>query len=503
MRKPTTSQQLFTLTALGGIFIFALISLAFTEQLNAAIGQASVWIRNVFGHYYLYLGLGCVLFLLLIALGPWGRRKLGKPGSRPEFSRWAWISMLYSTGMGAGILLRAVQEPVYMRANPPLNGVRDAGLLAMEYTFFQWGLTPWAFYGLFGLLVGWAMYRHGQPGLPSSAIVQPSLRNRLGWGLDLIALWTTVFGVVASVSLGARQISGGLNYLLGIPPSLMGGIAIISIICAIGGYSAYRGIRKGIRWLSVWNIRLTIGLLVFVWLASDPLGVFLPLSKALFYYLIDFVPLSLAWGDYDPGTDFLTDWTYYYWAFWIAWAPFTGIFIARISKGRSLREFMLGVLLVPSLGTFTWFTVFGRGAFALIDQGQVSPGELGSIFSSLFIFLGSYPLGPGLNALSMLLLFGFLITSVDSAIYVLSVFSARIRTEPSDRLKLSWTIFLGLSCVGIFFLSGLRPNLDVLGTTQKLLIVTSLPLALSMTFLPVSFIGSLLRGNLVSAEKNT
>ncbi len=495
MRNPSTSRSLFTRTALGGILIFALISLAFTEELNTAIGQASVWIRNVFGHYYLYLGLGCVLFLLFIALGPWGRRKLGNPGSSPEFSRWAWISMLYSTGMGAGILLRAVQEPVYMRVNPPLEGARDPGILALEYTFFQWGLTPWAFYGLFGVLVGWAMYRHGQPGLPSSAIAQTQLRSRLGWSLDLIALWTTVFGVVASVSLGARQISGGLNYLMGIRPTLIGGIIIITVICAIGGYSAYKGIRRGIRWLSVWNIRLTIGLLLFVWLARDPLGIFLPLSKAVFHYLVDFVPLSLAWGNYNPGIGFLTDWTYYYWAFWIAWAPFTGIFIARISKGRSLREFMLGVLLVPSLGTFTWFTVFGQGAFALIDQGQLLPGEFGSIFSSLFIFLGSYPLGQGLNALSMLLLFGFLITSVDSAIYVLSVFSARTRKEPPDRLKLSWTIFLGLSCVGIFFLSGLRPNLDVLDTTQKLLIVTSLPLALCMAFLPVSFIRSLFWGD--------
>lgn len=490
--KLARSQRLFTGIALGGILVFALLSLVFTEALDQAINLASVWVRNIFGHFYLYLGLGCVLFLLAVSLGPWGRKRLGRIGEKPEFTRWAWVSMLYSTGMGAGILLRAVQEPVYMRGHPPLRGIAP-DTLALEYTFFQWGFTAWAFYGLFGLLVGWAMYRNGQAGLPSSAIGHEGTRKRVGGFLDLIALWSTVFGVVAAVSLGARQISGGLDYLLGIDPSLGGGTLIIAVICAFGGFSAYQGIRNGIRRLSSWNIGVTLALLGFVWLAHEPFGALAPFLRSLGRYLIDFVPLSIAWGPYDPGVAFLTDWTYYYWAFWIAWAPFSGIFIARISRGRTLREFLLGVLVLPSLGTFSWFTVFGQGAFNRIDHGRIGNNDLDSVFSSLFIFLETYPLGDLINGVALTLLFSFLITSVDSAIYVLSMFSARSPKEPSRRLRLAWTVFLGLSCVGIYFLSGLRPNLDVLQTAQKLLIVTSLPLALCMAVLPGFFLRSFMR----------
>jgi len=493
MKKIDRSTTVFLGIALSGILAFALLSVVFTESLDQWISSASLWIRSVFGSFYLYLGLGCVLFLMAVSLGPWGGFRLGKQDEQPEFSRWAWISMLYSTGMGSGILLRAVQEPVYMRAYPPLDLSTPSDILALEYTFFQWGFTAWAFYGLFGLLVGWAMYRKGLPGLPSSSIAHDRTRGQLGWIFDLIALWTTVFGVVSAVSLGARQISGGINHLLHIPPSLGWGGAIIGLTCTIAGYSAYRGIRKGIRLLSTWNIRVALFLMLFVWLAREPGSVFIPFFRSLGLYLRDFVPLSIARGAFDPGIEFLTDWTYYYWAFWIAWAPFTGIFIARISKGRTLREFLLGVLLLPSLGTFIWFTVFGQGAFSLIDQGVLKSGELGSIFRSIFVFLGEYPLGPFLNIAAMLLLFSFLITSVDSAIYVLSVFSGRSRQEPSRRLRLIWTAFLAISCMGIYVLSGLRPGLDVLDTAQKLLIVTSLPLALCMAVLPLSFLFKLVR----------
>lgn len=460
------------------MLILALLSLpAFvaTGPAYEGIEAVSLWVRNRFGPFYLWTGLGCVLAAVLIAISPLGSVRLGPDGEKPAHSLWAWTAMLYSAGMGAGILLRAVQEPVYFSRNPPYESALPDEVLALEYTFYQWGFTPWAFYGIFAMAVGYGIFVRNRP-VRISETVSDRIRSRAALGaIDVLTILTTVFGLVAAVGLGTAQIGGGLDFLSGWGDQLGSQLIIASLISALALISAWRGLDKGIKWLSKVNLLGALALLAFVLLAGDIGAIFRLFSEAGAAYLQHLLPMSLALEPYDPGEAFLTDWTYYYWAFWLAWAPFTGIFIARISRGRSIRQVLLGVLILPSLGTFLWFSAFGQSAFAQIDGWGSYAGEFSDVFSSIFVFLSAYPGAAGLNVLAILLLIGFLVTSVDSAIYVLSMFTDRGRQDPARRHRLLWGIFLWIATLAIMVLGRARPDVDVLTAAQKLLIVTSLP----------------------------
>lgn len=460
----------------------------YTAASYDAIEQASLWVRAYFGQFYLALGLGCVLLLLSVAISPWGKYKLGQPDEKPVFSRLAWISMLYSAGMGAGILLRAVQEPVFMQQHPPLQIDAAAETIALEFTFYQWGLTAWAFYALFALPIGYAVFKRKLPVVTSSAFARlfknrkTKRTNPFNKSVDILVVLTTVFGLVAAVGLGASQIKGGLNHLL---DADLGAGVIIALVTGIGLlalWSALSGVDKGIKNISTANIYLTLALLLFVFAQSDILAILSRFGIASYHYIIDFIPMSLALDNYDPGMDFLTDWTYYYWAFWLAWGPFTGIFIARISRGRRLREIIIGVLLIPSVGTFFWFSTFGESAFSVIDGWGSYQGEFDNVFTSIFKFLETYPLQGLVNSVVIVLLVSFLVTSVDSAIYVLSLFTDQ-RDEPGRGHRWAWGFILILFSVGLVLLGQARADSDVLTAVQKLLIITSLPLSLLLVLM--------------------
>lgn len=462
----------------------------YTKTSYDAIETASLWVRTYFGTFYLYLGLACVLLLVVVACSRWGTYKLGKPDDKPAFTRLEWISMLYSAGMGAGILLRAVQEPVYMQQNPPLQVNASAEIIALEFTFYQWGFTAWAFYAIFALAIGYAIFKRKLPVATSSSFARlfsDKNANRSGnffTSVDILTILTTVFGLVAAVGLGASQIKGGLNHLLGYELDYTVIILLVIIIGVLALFSALSGVEKGIKNISTLNIYLTVALLFFVLLQSDILTIFEQFFTAFYRYIVDFIPMSLAAGNYDPGKAFLTDWTYYYWAFWIAWAPFTGIFIARISQGRTLREIIIGVLLIPSLGTFFWFSTFGTSAFQMIQEWGNYSGEFDNVFTSIFKFLEQYPFQAVVNSVVILLLVSFLVTSVDSAIYVLSMFTDK-RPEPGKMHRWLWGIILMLFSVAIILLGQARADSDVLTAMQKLLIITSLPLSLLMVLMIV------------------
>ncbi len=479
------------------LFILALLSLpAFvaTGPVYESIEAASLWVRNRFGPFYLWTGLGCVIAALVIAISPLGAIRLGAAGEKPAHSLWAWTAMLYSAGMGAGILLRAVQEPVYFSQHPPYPSSMDPNVLALEYTFYQWGLTPWAFYGIFAMAVGYGIFVRNRP-VRISETVSHRIRSKSALAtIDILTILTTVFGLVAAVGLGTAQIGGGLDFLSGWGDHLGSQLAIASLISALALYSAWRGLDRGIKLLSKVNLLGALGLLAIVVLAGD-----IPAILGLFFraggtYLRDLLPMSLALGPFDPGEAFLTDWTYYYWAFWLAWAPFTGIFIARISRGRSIRQLLLGVLILPSLGTFLWFSAFGQSAFAQIDAWGGYAGEFSDVFSSIFVFLSAFPASGGLNVLAILLLVGFLVTSVDSAIYVLSMFTDGGRQDPGRRHRLLWGVFLWIATLAILLLGNARADIDVLSAAQKLLIITSLPFTLFLVSMSLLFLLDRLNG---------
>jgi glycine betaine transporter len=472
--------------------ISTLIVFIATEETYEAIEMASIWVRNYFGHFYLYLGLGCVLFLLAIALSPLGKIKLGAKNEKPEFTIWAWTAMLYSAGMGAGILLRAVQEPVFMQQNPPYLSDLPLDILALEFTFYQWGFTAWAFYGLFAMTIGYYLFVRKKKVLISSTI-EDILHNKTArTGIDVLTIMTTVFGLIAAIGLGTTQINGGLIHITSSNLGLVTTLFLTTLISALAFYSAWKGVDKGIQVLSKINILITLAVLFFTFFQSDILKILGNFLAATLHYILDFIPLSLAYGSYDPGITFLTDWTFYYWAFWLAWAPFTGIFIARISKGRSLRQLLLGVLIIPSLGTFFWFSVFGTSAFQLIEGWGSYNNEFNGVFSSIFVFFENYPFATFLNIITIVLLIGFLVTSVDSAVFVLSMFSDKGKKDPSKKHRIIWSLFIYLATIALILLGNAKPEVDILVAAQKLLIITSLPFAFFMVFMAMVFLKELL-----------
>lgn len=474
--------------SLGILLLLTLPVFFFTTESYHFIEAASLWVRNYFGYFYLYLGLGCVLLLLGLAISPLGSRRLGKKEDRPEYSNWAWISMLYSAGMGAGILLRAVQEPVYMFQHPPYESTHSPETLGLEYTFFQWGFTPWAFYGLFALIVGNALFVR-QKKVRVSNTIDDTIRSRpIRRAVDIITIITTVFGLIAAVGLGTTQINGGLNYLsdggFGIGTTL----ALAVLISVLAFISVWKGVNKGIKVISKFNILITLVLMTFIFVSNDMVAILLSYLRAGAAYLIDFVPMSIAWGSYNPGLTFLTDWTFYYWAFWLAWAPFTGIFIARISRGRTIRQLLLGVMIIPSLGTFLWFSVFGGSAFQMIaDRGGYN-GEYDNVFSSIFVFFESYQAAGLLHFTTIFLLISFLVTSVDSAVLVLSMFSDQGKKVPRRTHRLLWSAIVMISTLAIILLGHAREDIDVLVAIQKLLIITSLPFSIFMVIMTVIYL---------------
>ncbi|MBU2996297.1 BCCT family transporter [Cellulophaga baltica] len=482
------SKYFVLVVSIGILFTGTLFVFFTTETSYNAIDRASLWVRNYFGYFYLYLGFGCVIGLFAVAFSKYGTIKLGKQTTKPEYSLWSWIAMLYSAGMGSGILLRAVQEPVFMQQNPPFKSSIPETILALEFTFYQWGFTAWAFYGLFAVIVGYALHVKKKK-VKISATIDDHLKSKiLRGGVDILTIITTVFGLIAAVGLGTTQINGGLNHITNSDFGLLTTILLCVLISIIACYSAWQGVNKGIKIFSKLNIIVTFIILILVFVTNDMRSILVSFATATFYYIIDFIPMSLAIGSYNPGLEFLTGWTFYYWAFWLAWAPFTGIFIARISKGRTIRQLLLGVLIIPSIGTFFWFSVFGTSAFSLIEQWGVYNNEFGNVFSSIFIFFQQYPFATFLNITSIFLLISFLITSVDSAVFVLSMFTDNGSKNPKKAHRLIWSVFILLATIAIVLLGNIHAEIDVLQAVQRLLIVTSLPFSFFIIIMFAFFI---------------
>ncbi len=401
--------------------------------------------------------------------------------------------MLYSAGMGSGILLRAVQEPVYMQQHPPFDSTLDPNVLALEFTFYQWGFTAWAFYGLFALIMGYTLFVYKKRVLVSNTVKGLVSHKISLHGIDVITIVTTVFGLIAAIGLGTTQIHGGLEHVYNTNLGLEVTLLLTTVISVLACYSAWRGVNKGIKIISKFNILITLLLLLFVFFSGNVLDIVSIFLKTLWYYIIDFIPMSLALGNYNPGIDFLTDWTFYYWAFWLAWAPFTGIFIARISKGRSIRQLILGVLIIPSLGTFFWFSVFGNSAFQIIENWGSYNNEFGNVFSSIFVFFENYPAATILNNITMLLLISFLVTSVDSAVFVLSMFTDKGKKNPGKKHRLIWSFIILISTIALLLLGNANPEINVLTAVQKLLIITSLPFAFLIVFMSILFLKKVIK----------
>ena len=444
-----------------------------------------------FGWFYLLSALTILLFALYLVFSKYGNIRLGKDDDRPEYSYISWFAMLFSAGMGIGLVFYGVAEPVQHYMNPPMGieaGTVAAANASLQYAFFHWGFHPWAIYGMVGLVLGYFMFRKGSNSLISSTfypLLKDKVNGPIGKIIDILSIIATAFGVATSLGFGALQINGGLHEVFGIENKLAVQIIIIVIVTILYLISATTGLDKGIKILSNLNIGVAIGLMLFILITGPTSFIFDSFITTLGGYFQNIVGMSLNLAPFGDSS-WIEDWTIFYWAWWIAWCPFVGIFIARISKGRTIKEFLLGVLLVPSAFSFLWFSVFGGTALNLeIFHGAgIVDAVQEDVTSALFTTLKQLPLGTIAAVLAITLITTFFITSADSATYVLGMLSSKGSLNPKTGIKLVWGL-LQSSIAIILLISGGLEGLETM------LVITALPFAIILLGVCFSFMKAL------------
>lgn len=443
-----------------------------------------------FGWFYLISATAILIFVIYLAFSKYGNIKLGQDDDEPEYSTFSWLAMLFSAGMGIGLVFWGVAEPI-SHFFEPATGDPESGKAAAEslrFTFFHWGLHPWGVYALIALTLAFFKFRKGAPGT-ISATFQPLLGERtdgvLGKTIDIIAVFATVFGVATSLGLGAIQINGGLSYLnSNIPNSISTQLIIIAGVTILFTLSTLSGIGRGIKWLSNANIILAILLLIFFLLAG-PTTFLLDLFTTTIGNFIQYFPeMSFRMAPFnEENSSWIQNWTIFYWAWWISWSPFVGTFIARVSKGRTIREFIIGVLAVPTIFSMIWFSIFGGTGIYLEmfkDAGiweAMKQGEYTEI--ALFATLGELPWSTFLTVIAIILISTFFITSADSATFVVGMQTTNGMLNPPMSIKLTWGIIQASAAAVLLWAGGLE-------ALQTAAIVSAFPFVFILLFMMIS-----------------
>ncbi|ADC48308.1 OpuD, BCCT family glycine betaine transporter [Alkalihalophilus pseudofirmus OF4] len=457
--------------------LFVLWGTFFPTNLGQVMESAQTFFLTSFGWFYQLAASFFLLFALFLIFSKYGKIKLGKEHDKPEFNRLTWFAMLFSAGMGIGLLFYGVSEPISHYAEPPYGGeelarTSEAALIALRFTYLHWGFHAWAIYATVALALAYYKFRKQVPGLMSSTL-QPifgdKVRGPIGYTIDIIAVFATLFGVCASLGLGAQQINAGLNYLIGIPINFNIQLLIIGIITVLFIISASTGIKKGIKYLSNTNMILAVLLLIIMIIVGPTLFLLNLFTHTLGQYIQNLPQMGLRISPFNQESAAWTQgWTIFYWAWWISWSPFVGMFIARVSKGRTVREFVVAVLIVPTLVCAFWFAIFGgTGIYFDLIEGLDVAGQ--SLETGLFYVYNFLPLGGVLSVLTVLLISTFFITSADSATFVLGMQTTEGDLNPSVFIKISWGLILSASAV-VLMASG---GLDAL---QTAIIVSAFPL---------------------------
>ena len=467
--------------------IIIFVGIVFTKNFNLITKLLFQNLIAQFSPVYLILMLIITIFCICIAFSKYGNIKLGKDDDKPEFSNIVWFAMLFGAGMGIGLVFFGAYEPLCHLANPVgvTPGSEDALRFSMQQSFMHWGVQPWAAYCLIGLCLGYFQFRKEEPGLISTTLA-PVLENKnckkkVGVVVDTLTVFTTVIGVAASLGLGTMQICSGIEFIFGIENTIFLKLLIVTVVAVIYIGSAVSGLNNGMKKLSNINLILATLLLIGCFFVGPTLDIIKEFFIGIGNYVKEFLPQSLGIG-FSNNKDWLNDWRVFYWAFWISWTPFVGIFIARISKGRTIKEFVLGVTVLPAIISLVWFAVFG-----------VMGMELGLNFAkdaivitetSLFKVLSHYSLGTIFSIIAIVLLFTFFITSANSSIYVLAMLTSNGNLNPDNKKKVVWGILQALFAI-VLILSG---GLD---TLQKLAIIVSFPFAVIILIMMYSILKTL------------
>lgn len=468
----------FTTSALA-IIVFIVLTLVFPADAKVMLEGARTWSTETFDWLFMIGGNVFVLFCLLMIVLPVGRIRLGGDDAKPDFSRMSWFSMLFAAGMGIGLMFWSVAEPVAYYTDwwgTPLNAVPntpEGAAAAMGATLFHWGLHPWAIYGVVALALAFFTYNKGLP-LTIRSAFYPILGERV-WGpighvIDIVAVLATIFGLATSLGLGASQASAGLHFLFGVDNDITTQIIIIAAVSGIAILSVIRGLEGGVKVLSNINMGIAGVLLLFVILAGSLTGFFSNLVMTVTNYATDIVPLSNWVGREDDK--FYNGWTVFYWAWWVSWSPFVGMFIARVSRGRTVREFMIAVLLIPTIVSAIWMAAFGALA---LDQVQSGTGALANgltdVSLAMFQMLENLPFTAITSALAIILVLVFFITSSDSGSLVIDSITAGGKVDAPVPQRIFWAVLQGLIAAVLLYGGGA----EALKALQAGAVTTGLP----------------------------
>ncbi|GAA4519505.1 BCCT family transporter [Brachybacterium sp. AOP42-C2-15] len=465
----------------------------FPAQMNAAAGSAMRWVTATSGWSLLVIPLGLIGLLLVIALSRFGRIRLGPDDSRPEYPTVAWIAMLLGAVMGIGMITYGVAEPVSHLVQPPHGlaepGSREAVVDAMRFTFLDWGLQAWAVFAIFGLAIGYSTHRLGNKGMVSP-ILRPLIGRHadgaIGKAVDVLVVLSTLFGTTTSLGLGAAQISQGLSHITGVDLTSTGvQIIVIALVTVLFTASAMSGIGRGIRYLSQATMVIAAALLLFV-LVTGPTSWLISLFlRSAGGYVGDFVEISLLLPLDGADLEWMQGWTFFMMAWWISWGAFVGVFLARISRGRTIRQFVLVVLGVPSLVFSVWFTVFGGSAmFMDLERGTgIGAAAAENVNTAFFGLLEELPLTGITSVIAVILVVLYFITGADSNTYVLGVISSDGRMDPGRPVMLMWGLLTGATAAVLLYAGGLQALQTAVMLSAAPFIIVILALAVSLVMM--------------------
>ncbi len=465
--------------SVAGILLFLIYAITFTDHATAFFNAGLDWIGNTFGWYYMLAVVAYLLFVVLIGFSRFGKIRLGPDHSRPEFSLLSWSAMLFAAGLGGAILFFVVSEPLTHYLNPPLGegSTAEAQRQAIVQTFLHWGISGWGLYVLMGMALAYFSYRHRLP-LAIRSTLYPLLGKRIygpiGDAVDIAAVLATVFGIATALGIGVMQMNYGLTYLFGIPEGLPAQIGLILLVVTLATLSVVSGVKRGIRRLSELNLLLVAGLVLFVLLQGDTLRLLNALVMNTGDYLVALTSKSFDTYAYAPEAQgWFSGWTVFFWGWWIAWAPFVGLFLARISRGRTIREFVAGALFIPLIFVMLMMSVFGNSGIDMVEQGLVVLGDqaVNRPPATIYTFLEQLPMVGVTASLVLMLSIVFFVTSADSGALVLSNFTYVLRDVNHDapaRLRIFWSAIIGLITLALLVAGGLR-------TLQSAVVIAALP----------------------------
>lgn len=462
-------------TASGLVLLLLAYAAAMPTHAQATFSSLQGVILENGGWFYVLTVAIVLITVTFLGLSRYGDIKLGPDHASPDYSKITWFSMLFSAGMGIGLMFFGVAEPVMHYMSPPVaeSGTIEAAREAMKITFFHWGLHAWAIYAIVALILAFFSYRHGLPLTLRSALypfIGEKVYGPIGHAVDVFAVIGTIFGIATSLGYGVLQMNSGLNTLFDIPVDVVTQIVLIAAVTGLAAISVATGLDKGIRRLSELNMSLAIILMFLVLFLGSTVFLLQALIQNAGTYVSDIIRVTFNLFAYEK-TDWIGGWTIFYWAWWLAWAPFVGLFIARVSRGRSIREFAMGVLFVPVGFSMMWFTFFGNSAIEMILNGGVkSLGEAVSndVAVALFAFLNQFPFGALLSLIAIVMVVIFFVTSADSGALVVNMLCSNGRDDTPLWQRLYWVIGIGLIAIILLLAGGL-------GALQTMTIVSALP----------------------------